>query len=254
LYAVALILLAYLLYQYTRLRARARELRRKEIQLIQANKMTALGTLVSGVAHEINNPNQVVLMNAEVMARAWDDTLDILDSHHAAERFSLAELANVEARATLSPLLREIAEGARRIQTILNDLKDFARPAAQASETFSLNDVVHRALRLLAHVIRKRTDVFEVRLANELPCLHGNPQQVGQVVVNLMNKTVNFEWLEATPSAFVHVPGGAKHAFRNISGEPVLQLVTTTPELGWFFEEIGRPVVFRTNSAAAAAR
>jgi signal transduction histidine kinase len=196
LYAVALILLAYLVYQYTRLRARARELRQKEIQLIQANKMTALGTLVSGVAHEINNPNQVVLMNAEVMARAWDESLEILDAYQQdGEGICLAGLPYAEARTTLSPLIGEIAEGARRIQTILSDLKDFARPTAQASEAFQLNDVVHRALRLLGHVIHKRTDVFDVRLADELPCLQGNPQQVEQVVVNLVMNA-----LEALPS------------------------------------------------------
>src|SRR4051812_40204687 len=51
-----------------------------------------------------------------------------------------------------------------------------------------------------------------------------------------------FEWLDVKPGGFVHVPGGAKHAFRNSSSEPVVQLITTTPKLGRFFQEIGRPV------------
>jgi quercetin dioxygenase-like cupin family protein len=50
------------------------------------------------------------------------------------------------------------------------------------------------------------------------------------------------EWREATRGDFVHIPGGAKHAFRNVLSEPVVQLITTTPRLGRFFREIGRPV------------
>jgi quercetin dioxygenase-like cupin family protein len=51
-----------------------------------------------------------------------------------------------------------------------------------------------------------------------------------------------FEWLDVKPGEFVQVPGNAKHAFRNTSGEPVVQLITTTPKIGRFFQEIGRPV------------
>ncbi|SRR5581483_4852251 len=50
-----------------------------------------------------------------------------------------------------------------------------------------------------------------------------------------------FEWLTAHEGEFVHVPGNAKHAFRNTSGSPVVQLMTT-PKIGRFFREIGRPV------------
>ena len=196
LYAVSLVLLGYLLHQYTRLRTKARELRWKELQLIQANKMTALGTLVSGVAHEIKNPNQIVLMNAGVVANAWDDAIEILDSYQQdAGPFSLAGLPYNEMRGTLSNLIRELQEGSRRIERILSELKEFARPNANANEVFQLNDVVHRALRLLTHAVRKRTDHLDVRLGRDLPRLRGNSQHVEQVVVNLVMNA-----LEALPS------------------------------------------------------
>jgi quercetin dioxygenase-like cupin family protein len=51
-----------------------------------------------------------------------------------------------------------------------------------------------------------------------------------------------FEWLDVKPGDFIHVPGNAKHAFRNQGSEPVVELITTTPNLGKFFQEIGRPV------------
>lgn len=210
LYVGALALLTYVIFLFTRLRARARELRRKEVQLIQANKMTSLGTLVSGVAHEINNPNQVVLLNSAVLASAWQDAVDMLDAAPTQSREStLAGLPYSEMRETVSELTGQIQEGARRIERIVSDLKNFARPCAPSQEQFQLNEVVGRALRLLRPVIHRRTDRFEFRPQPGLPEVQGNPQQIEQVVVNLVINA-----LEALPdrqgAVFVSTSADAK--------------------------------------------
>jgi quercetin dioxygenase-like cupin family protein len=58
----------------------------------------------------------------------------------------------------------------------------------------------------------------------------------------LSQKDDSFEWLTANAGEFVHVSGGAKHAFRNTSSEPVVELITTTPKIGRFFQEVGKPL------------
>ena len=170
--------------------------RQQELQLIQASKMTALGTLVSGVGHEINNPNQLVLMNTRILDEAWDDAIRVLDAHRdESGDFALAGLPYTEMRDAVPALVRDIRDGALRIQRIVGDLKDFARPSASGDRTVvQLNDAVCRALRLLAHPVASRTTRFDVQLAPQLPTVAGDPQQVEQVVVNLVMNA-----LEALP-------------------------------------------------------
>jgi signal transduction histidine kinase len=187
LYGSALVLLIYLVLLFVRLRANAAELRRKEIQLIQANKMTALGTLVSSVAHEINNPNQVVLTNAGMLATAVADMVEALDESRGPERVpAIAGIPFAEMREALPRLARDTEDSARRIEQIVDDLKHFARPGVRVSDWFDVNEVVGRALRLLTHVVEKRTDALRVRLAGALPLVRGNPQHLEQVAVNLI--------------------------------------------------------------------
>jgi signal transduction histidine kinase len=203
LYGSALVLLAYLVLLFARLRKNAAELRRKELQLIQANKMTALGMLVSSVAHEINNPNQIVLTNAGVLTSALEDVLETLDADGSAPRdLALAGIPYAETRDTLPRLAVDIQESARRIERIVGDLKHFARPGARVSECFDLNDVVRRALRLLTYLIQKRTDTLQVELADRLPPVCGNAQHLEQVAVNA---------LEALPSRAAAVTVSTAH-------------------------------------------
>jgi quercetin dioxygenase-like cupin family protein len=58
----------------------------------------------------------------------------------------------------------------------------------------------------------------------------------------LFQRGDQFEWVDVKTGDFVQIPEGAKHAFRKTSSEPVVQLIMTTPRLGRFFREIGRPV------------
>ncbi len=171
--------------------------RQQELKLIQTNKMTALGTLVSGVAHEINNPNQLISLNSGLLADAWGDALEILEDYYRETgEFSLGGLPFTEMCKTLPVLIHDIKDGAKRIERIITDLKNFARPkGGETSVLFSLNDVIERAVRLLHHLIDCKTTNFQTVLADPLAWLRGDPQQMEQVVVNLL---VNA--LEALPN------------------------------------------------------
>jgi PAS domain S-box-containing protein len=173
-----------------------RQLREQEQQLIQADKLAALGTLVSGIAHEINNPNNLILLNAELLVKVCADLVIVLDHCQGeTQDWLLAGLPYAEMRETLPTLIQDIHEGALRIQKTVADLKDFVRPSAITSGTeFSLNETIQHALKLLSHAIKKSTDHLQVDLAQDLPPMHGNAQQLEQVVVNLIMNA-----LEALP-------------------------------------------------------
>jgi polar amino acid transport system substrate-binding protein len=164
------------------------ELRHKQQELIQADKLAALGVLVSGVAHEVNNPNGLVLLDVKSVREAWLDALPILDAHAAAGGdFELGGLAYSRMRGEVTRLLDETQDAARRIKRIVEDLKEFARPEdVPSAGPFDLNAAVQAALRLTDGAVRKATRHLEVRCAEGLPPARGDAQRIEQVVVNLL--------------------------------------------------------------------
>lgn len=174
------------------------EAEQREVQsrLIQANKMTSLGMLVSGIAHEINNPNQYITINASLMAEIWRHAVPVLDTYLAEHgEFLLKGLPYSQIRETTPRLITGIEEGAQRINSIIKSLKEFVRDTSgQNQEEFDLHEVVHAAVMILTHAIHKHTDYFRLDLDEGLPQVMGKPQLIEQVLINLLSNA-----LEALP-------------------------------------------------------
>ncbi|WP_028671082.1 transporter substrate-binding domain-containing protein [Saccharospirillum impatiens] len=167
---------------------RTQEVKKQQQQLIQADKMSSLGTLVSGVAHEINNPSGLILLNLPMLKDAWEDALPHLDGlYEQRDGFDIAGLDYRRIRQEIPYIINEMNEGAQRIKRIVNDLRDFARQEATDSiEPMNLNDVVSTAVRLLDVTIRGYTNRFSLILDPYLPSMLGHPQRIEQVVINLI--------------------------------------------------------------------
>lgn len=171
-----------------RQRARA-EAERRQKQLIQADKMIALGTLVSGVAHEISNPNNVMILGTSVVRRACDDILRILDRYQEQEGdFEVDRRPYVEVREELPVMVDTIQKAAERIKSLVDDLKAFARKSPETlSETVDINAVVDAAVHLLNPLLRKACHRVTVSKAEALPTIAGNARNIEQVIINLLS-------------------------------------------------------------------
>ena len=158
-----------------------------QAQLIQADKLAAIGTLASGVAHEINNPNGLLSLNISFLKRLGADLLQTLEDCRIEPETRLAGIPYSMLRGHLPALLDDMDAASTRIGEIVDDLKDFARPdSTRWDAVFSLDEPARTALRLLEHTIRKATDHLEVDLAAELPKISGSPQKIEQVLINLI--------------------------------------------------------------------
>ena len=164
------------------------ELERRQAELVQASKMAALGVLVSGVAHEINNPNGYILLNMPTLKAAFADAVEVLDGRRAElAGLKLAGIPYGRMREELPRMLDEMLEGGRRIKHIVDDLKDFARREDDPRlEPTDVNEVARASVRLVDAALRKATLRFELALAPDLPRVRGNGRRIEQVVVNLL--------------------------------------------------------------------
>jgi len=157
-------------------------------QLMQAGKMVALGTLVSSVAHEINNPNNFIMLNAPILLEAWQSALPILEEYYEANGdFIIGGLSFEEMRERIPSLFSGIMGGSKRIKQIVEDLKDFVRQdTSDMNQRVDMNAVLRSSISLLSNMIMKSTTRFSIRYGEALPSIKGNSQRFEQVMINLI--------------------------------------------------------------------
>lgn len=159
-----------------------------EKQLVQAQKMEALGTLVAGVAHEINNPINLVLFNLPLLEKMWQDLLPILVVH--AQKMPDKKIGGLPpdfVKENLPRLISDMEMAANRVARIVSGLKGFARKSNPAEKSnISVNVAVNNAARLADATLKKSKATMALDLAPDPPVLRANMQNIEQIVLNLI--------------------------------------------------------------------
>ena len=160
-------------------KTRTNELREKQAQLIQSAKMAALGNLVAGVAHEVNNPISAVKSAADISNRC----IDRLVANLQASEFK-ASLPFQRTFELLKDNLRVIATGSERVATTVRSLKNFARLDEAELQKADLHEGLDSTLVLLHHEMK---DILNVtKEYGSIPLIDCYPNQLNQVFMNLL--------------------------------------------------------------------
>jgi signal transduction histidine kinase len=157
------------------------EIDRRALQakLAQVDRLSSLGTLAAGMAHEINNPLAYALLNLEFLQWELPHLFGDLTSQESL----------TERRHRAVELLDIVRDGAERIRNIVQGLKHFSRPELETSEPVDVLAVVKTSIAMVAHEIRCRAQL-KTAFSPAVPPVMGNAARLGQVFLNLLLNAV----------------------------------------------------------------
>lgn len=163
-------------------------LKQSQEQLYQAQKMETLGALIAGVAHEINNPINLVMFNIPLIQKIWRDLQPVMEEQARKEpERKYAGLTHDFLSENVGQLLSDMEMGANRVAKTIADLKDYAKKSDTTERNlFSINTAVENVLRLAKTTIRKSEVELNFQLGSDLPLMEGNLQSIEQILLNLV--------------------------------------------------------------------
>lgn len=167
---------------------RTKALEKKQNQLLQADKMTSLGVLVSGVAHEINNPTSLLLLNTPVIKESFNDVRSILEKHYKDNGdFDMGGLKYSRMRKEIPYMLDDMIDRAKRIKGIVDELRDFTQQTSpDLTQIVDLNKTVTTVVRIVKQKVQESTDHFSIKLSEQSLNFYGDARRIEQVLINLI--------------------------------------------------------------------
>ena len=182
------------LWRAIRYAVQRQEVQRLQHRLVHTDRLSAIGQLAAGVAHEINNPACYILANLGFIRESLDDLRDKIESSGTDPKQIEALVAGAlsDALAEADEAIADSIHGTERICKIVRELRPFSRIERGELEPVDLNQVVESAINLTGNEIRHRAEL--VRELTELPRVVGDRAKLCQVAVNLItNATQSIE-------------------------------------------------------------
>jgi signal transduction histidine kinase len=177
------------------------QLQASQIQLIQKEKMSALGNLVAGVAHEINNPIGFIGGNIQPALDYINDLFGLIDLYQQKYPHSDAEIqAEMEQidleyiREDLPKLVNSMTEGVKRIRDISTSLRTFSRADSDRPVLCNIHDGIDSTIMILKHRLKAddtHPEIEVIKNYGDLPQIECYAGQLNQVFMNLLSNAID---------------------------------------------------------------
>jgi signal transduction histidine kinase len=170
------------------------ELKETQFQLVQSEKLASLGQLVAGIAHEIKNPLNFIYGNTDFLRRYVEQLDGLVKLYEDSASMAKADTERIEEykeeinygflREDLASLIDNFEEGAKRIHSIISDLRTFSRMESGDLRPADVHESLDLALSLLQNEYRDRIEV--IKDYGNLPKIECHPGRLNQVFMNLL--------------------------------------------------------------------
>jgi signal transduction histidine kinase len=198
-----------LAHQNTQLDQALRELKTTQEQVIQSEKFAALGVLIAGIAHEINNPINFIQTSITALQKDFQDLKTFIqiieEQREIPERASLpGELDKIKSELEfdtlvdeMSTLFANIHEGIRRTQDIVSSLRILARQDDKTTEDVDIQTIIDASLNVMSNRMKNRIQVKKTYA--QIPKLNCKPGKIGQLFTNIISNAIDALDKESQP-------------------------------------------------------